>query len=195
MSREFTCSHCKRPLVRGSGMLFCPTCGERWPGSTDDEDPRTARSRPGTRARRDDDDDDYYEDDDEYERPSKRRRSGAPPGKVQAIAIMTLIGGILASIGALGVLAYIGLMGLATLGFGLLCCLWPGPYYGLTVGILAILKGAKLLGKDAQSLPPPKGTAIMLIINIVNFDIVNCVLGILILVFCSDPEVENWYRG
>jgi len=142
-----------------------------------------------------DDDDDL--DDDIRDRPSRRgRRSSAQrPGKVQAIAIMTLVGGILATINALAILAYIGMMGAATLGIGLLCCLWPGPYYGLTIGILATIKGSQLLGQDARSQPPPKGTAIMMIINIINVDIVNCVLGILVLVFCSDPEVEDFFRG
>jgi hypothetical protein len=147
-------------------------------------------------GQRDYDDDDYEEDD--YERPRRRsgvRRSDQRPGKVQAIAIMTLIAGIMATLSAVAWLSYIGLMGIATLGFGLLCCLWPGPYYGLTAGILAIVKGSKLLGKDAAHNPPPKGTAIMLIVNIINGDIVGCVLGIIILVFCADPEVEEWFRG
>ena len=78
--------------------------------------------------------------------------------------------------------------------FGL-CCLWPGGYYSLVLGIMATIKGSQLMGQDAHKLPPPKGTAIMMIINIINFDVVNCVLGILILVFCSDPEVEDWFRG
>jgi hypothetical protein len=143
----------------------------------------------------DDDDDDF--DDDIRDRPSRRGRRGTQqrPGKVQAIAIMTLIGGIWATLGALGWFGYVGVMGVATLGAGLLCCLWPGPYYGLAVGILAIIKGSQLLGQNARSQAPPKGTAVMLIINIINFDVVNCVLGILVLVFCSDPEVEDFFRG
>ena len=143
------------------------------------------------------DDDDDFDDDDLRDRPSRRgrRRTAERPGKVQAIAIMTLIGGIMATLQALGILAYIGLMGAATLGIGLLCCLWPGPYYGLTVGILAIVKGSQLMGQDARSLAPPKGTGVMLIINIINGDIIGCVLGILVLVFSSDPEVEDFFRG
>lgn len=141
-------------------------------------------------------DDDNYDDEDERpSRRSRRSRSGERPGKVQAIAIMTLIGGIVACLNAAGVLAYMGIMGAATMGFGCLCCLWPGPYYGLTAGILAIVKGSQLLGERARSLPPPKGTAILLIVNIVNLDVIGLVLGIIILVFCGDPEVEEFYRG
>jgi hypothetical protein len=35
----------------------------------------------------------------------------------------------------------------------------------------------------------------MQIVNIINFDVVNCVLGIVILVFLSDPEVKAYYQG
>jgi hypothetical protein len=137
-------------------------------------------------------------DDDDDDRPSwrgRRSRSGQRPGKVQAIAIMTLIGGIVACLNAAAVIGYVGIMGLASMGVGCLCCLWPGPYYGITAGILAIVKGSQLLGERAPSLPPPKGTAILLIVNIVNLDVIGLVLGIIILVFCSDPEVEEFYRG
>jgi hypothetical protein len=148
-------------------------------------------------SRRDYDDDiDDVVDDDYRDRPSRRGRRGADrPGKVQAIAIMTLVGGIIATLNALAILAYFGMTAVMTLGLGLLCCLWPGPYYGLVIGILAIIKGSQLMGQDARSLPPPKGIAIMMIVNIVNFDVVNCTLGIIILVFCGDPEVEEFFRG
>ncbi len=35
----------------------------------------------------------------------------------------------------------------------------------------------------------------MMIINIVNGDIANLALGIVVLVFCSDPEVESFFQG
>ncbi len=136
-------------------------------------------------SRRDyDDDDDFEDDDDDYrDRPSRRGRgrSAVRPGKVQAIAIMTLIGGIYAIVHFLGVAGSSG-------GF---CCLWPGLYYALVVGIMAIIKGSQLLGEQAPYQAPPKGIAIMMIINIINGDMINCVLGIIVLVFCSDPEVEG----
>ena len=151
-----------------------------------------------------DDDDDYddrkgdYDDEYEDERPSRRgsrRGKAQQPGKAQAIAIMTLIGGIVACLNSGLWLVNISIWGIGSFGIGFLCCLWPGPYYGITVGVLAIIKGAQLLGKDARSHAPPRGISIMMIINIINGDVINCVLGILNLVFCTDPEVENWYRG
>lgn len=144
----------------------------------------------GSRRDYDDDLDDDELDDDYRDRPSRRgrRKSAERPGKVQAIAIMTLIGGIQAAIFAL---IWLG----ADLSSFFCLCLWPGQYYTAVLAVLAIIKGAQLLGQDARSYPPPRGTAIMMIIDIINGDVVNCVLGILVLVFCSDPEVETFFRG
>jgi hypothetical protein len=63
------------------------------------------------------------------------------------------------------------------------------------VGIMAIVKGAALLGRDDWRQSPPRTIAIMQIINIINFDVTNCVLGIITLVFLNEPEVRRYYRG
>src|SRR5262245_14910072 len=60
------------------------------------------------------------------------------PDKVQAMAVMMLVGGILATLSGAGMLFYAGVAGLVTFGFGWLCCLWPGTYYNLVLGVLAI---------------------------------------------------------
>jgi hypothetical protein len=104
---------------------------------------------------------------------------------VQAIGIMTLVGGILA------VLQFLG----NGLGSTFICCLWPGLYYALVVGILAIIKGSALIGSRAHLETPPKAIAIMQIVNIINFDVPNCVMGILTLVFLGDPEVQGFFRS
>jgi len=126
---------------------------------------------------------------------SENAPSGAQqqPGKVQAIAIMTLIGGIIAIIASLswglsGIFA-----GLATFGIG--CILFVPACYSLVLGIMAIVTGAKLLGQAAYQEAPPTTIAIMQIINIISLDIVNLVLGILTLVFLKEPEVRAYYRG
>ena len=41
----------------------------------------------------------------------------------------------------------------------------------------------------------PRTIAIMQIINVVNCDTINVVLGILILVFLNDEEVKAYYRS
>jgi hypothetical protein len=136
--------------------------------------------RPSKRSRRDD------EYDDDYEEAPRRRRRRDKPSKVQAIGIMTLIGGILAL-----------LYGLSLLGFGVASCiglLWPGTYYAIVLGIMGLIRGIQLLGDKAYKESPPQGIAIMMIINVLNCDFVNLVLGILVLVFLSDEEVKNYFR-
>ena len=97
---------------------------------------------------------------------------------------MTLVGDILAILNFLAVGA----------SSGFVCCLWPGLYYGLVVGIMAIIKGAALISVNAANETPPKTIAIMQIVNIINFDIPNCVMGILTLVFLGDPEVVGFFK-
>lgn len=107
------------------------------------------------------------------------------PGKVQAIAAMTLAGGIWALLVALGAGAFSSGV----------CCMWPGTYYSLVLGILAVLRGANLLGERAYQEPAPTVIAIMQIVNIINADFPNVVLGILTLVFLGDEEVKRYFRA
>jgi hypothetical protein len=139
----------------------------------DDEDEEDYR--PSRRRRREEVDDEDDDDD--------RLRGDERPGKVQAIAIMTLIGGILATIISVGFMITV---------YGL--C-WPGTYYGLVVGIMGIVKGSQLLGQNAADQPPPSGLAVMQIINIINCDWVNLTLGIITLVFLGDEEVKSFFRS
>jgi hypothetical protein len=158
----------------------------------DDEDRPSRRGgdyvddRPSRRGRRDDDDDEDRPrirrtaddlDDDYDDRP---RRLNDKPGQIQAVAIMMLVGGIL------GVLVF--LLWAATC-FGLV---WPGIYFELVVGIMAIVRAANMLGRDDQG--PPRTLAILQIICIINLDLINCVLGIVSLVMLNDPQVQSYYR-
>lgn len=118
---------------------------------------------------------------------------GPQPGKVQAIAIMTLIGGIIAVLVAMTWGLYGIFAGLATVGIG--CILLIPACYSMILGILAIVKGAKLLGRTGYQEAPPRAIAILQIINIISCDAVNLVLGILTLVFLNEPEVSAYYRG
>jgi hypothetical protein len=110
---------------------------------------------------------------------------GRKPDKVQAIGVMMLIGGILATLLGLGL----------SVGSGFACCLWPGTYYSLVLGIMAIVRASNLLGEKAYTQTSPKGIAIMQIVNIINMDIANLVLGIVILTFLNEREVQAYFRG
>lgn len=208
MSSTISCPSCRRTLRVPESLLGqavkCPSCAHVFtaPDHADDEIPRLPappserlsprqapppeddyddEPRPSRRPRRDED----------YDDAPRRRRRTEKPGKVLAIAIMILIGGILAPVYA--VICF-GIIVAASMGVGLVCCFWPGPYYALVLGIMGIIKGARLLGEKAHQEAAPRGLGIMMIINIVNFDVGNLVLGIIVLVFLSDEEVKDYFQ-
>lgn len=207
MSLTISCPSCQRTLRVPESLLGqsvkCPSCAQTFtaPDQVEDEAPQSAAAprsegdyaeepRPSRRRPPEGDFDEDYDD-----VPRSRRSRREKPGKVLAIAIMILIGGILATLTGLGMLAYFGLIGAATMGIGLLLCLWPGPYFSLVLGIMGIIKGTRLLGEKAYRERPPQGIAIMMIVNIINCDLVNLTLGILVLVFLADEEVKDFFRG
>ena len=107
----------------------------------------------------------------------------AIPGKMQAISIMTLVGGILAILTCFGI-------GLGTAGF------WIPWIYSLILGIMATIKGSQMLGSNpAPAFASARTIAIMQIVNIINCDIPNLTMGIINLVFLSDPEVKEYLRS
>jgi uncharacterized membrane protein YiaA len=106
----------------------------------------------------------------------------AKPGKVQAIAIMQLVGGILAILTGIWI-------ALASL---FLYLVW---IYAIVLGILSIIRASKLLGADAYGAGNAKTIAIMQIVNILCCDVPNLAMGIIALVFQSDPEVQAYLEG
>jgi hypothetical protein len=122
---------------------------------------------------------------------------GGKPGKVQALAIMTLIDGILnivlVGLGwGLGILSVV--LGTAGVAFPVLICC-PVPIYAIVLGILEIIAATKLLPEPATTREFPKYLAIMQIINVISGGILSIVTGILALVFASDPEVVAYFQS
>jgi hypothetical protein len=110
------------------------------------------------------------------------------PGKVQAIAIMCLVDGILNILYGCG------------LGFGLLCsllcaCFAPIGVYPIVLGILEILYATKLMTDPIRADKPAQYLAIMQIVNIITGDAVSLAIGIISLVFYSDPEVTGYFEA
>lgn len=188
MAHLIACPECTKELQVPDDLLGttvqCPECKHTFSAqvaeaANQSPEPAEAKqdtAKKGSKMGRSDDDDDI-----DIGRP-RRSRGSEKPGKVTGIGVMMLIGGIEAILLALGAAG-------ATVG---MCCLWPGTYYSLVIGILAIVKASSILGADASRNPPPTGTAIMMIINIINGDILCLVLGIIILVFCGDEEVQGY---
>ncbi len=195
MAQLISCSECRKQLQVPDELLGktvqCPECGHMFIGAATATEPLSAsRPEPEPRHARDEKQEERsrYDDDDYDEVPNLRRsaggrRRGQKPSKVTNLGVLSLIGGIYAILWAVG---FGG-------GSGGLCCLWPGTYYSIVVGILAIVKGAALLGDSAYDTASPTGIGIMLIINIVNVDVVNLVLGVIILVSCNDDEVREYF--
>jgi predicted Zn finger-like uncharacterized protein len=210
MTQTIHCPSCQRMLRVPDSLLGqsvkCPSCEHTFTAPEDMEaaapPPPAARRQPVARAEEEEEDRRparpvtrrrEEEEDEDYRRPSRRRRRDDDgdedyrgrddkPGKVQAIGIMTLIGGIYGCLHAVGLMCTI---------YGL--C-WPGTYYALVMGIMAIVKGSQLLGQRGYEQEPPSGIAIMQIINVINCDFINLALGIVNLVFLGDEEVKDYFR-
>ena len=109
------------------------------------------------------------------------------PGKVKAIAIMTLAGGVWSVMVALG------------LGWGvaasmcLACCLIPSTVYSFVTGIMMIVQGILLLGNHPhRHLRRTRWTASLQIGCLLAADIPNVILGILNHVFLSNDAVKAY---
>ena len=74
------------------------------------------------------------------------------------------------------------------------CCLWPGTYFELVYGIMAIVRGMQLQ-QDRAFEHPPNGVCIMGIITIINGDIVNLTMGIIGLCLLGSKNVQRYFRG
>lgn len=109
------------------------------------------------------------------------------PGKVQAVAIMTLVDGILNILW--GLLLGLGVILLIIPSLGFIICYSPAVIYSIVVGVLEIISGAKLMKTPSRKFKV-KTIAILEIVNIVSFAFPSLVVGILNLVFYNDPEVK-----
>jgi hypothetical protein len=111
------------------------------------------------------------------------------PGKVQAIAIMTLINGILDVLWGVGLTISVIL---GTWGLGLFCA--PLTILPSVLGIFEIIYASKLLGNPPRKYPV-QTIAILQIIAIIYLDFIGPVIGILSLVFYSDPPVKQFIES
>jgi hypothetical protein len=114
----------------------------------------------------------------------------AVPGKVQAIAIITLVSGILNILYGIGFTLLGGTsFVVATIGIGLLCI----PYFLLPIalGIFEVIYGARLMGNPARKFNV-QTIAILEIVAIITGAVPSAVAGILNLVFYSDPPIKNY---
>ena len=115
------------------------------------------------------------------------------PGKVQAIGIMHLVSGILNLLWGIGYVFYGLIMGLTTLGIGLVCCC---PVFLLIpTGILVILSAIKHMKEPPEDLQPQPLVSYLEIAGILCCNWISMVIGIVGLVFLQDEEVKAYYRA
>lgn len=115
------------------------------------------------------------------------------PGKVQAIAIYTLVLGILHGLVALMLIAYGLIAGLLTFGIG--CIVWILVPIPLVTSILEIVYATKMLPDPVRPNTMGKIVAIAEISNVLYCGVLGLTGGILSLVFYSDPEVKAYLQA
>jgi hypothetical protein len=114
------------------------------------------------------------------------------PGKVQAIAILTLISGISNILWMLIVGVFILVGGLSSFGIG--CLLMPLVVPPIVLGIFEILYAVKLLPTPIRPTRPSNLIAILEIICILTTNPVPLAAGIVALVMYNDPEVSAYFQ-
>lgn len=119
--------------------------------------------------------------------------SSTKPGKVQAIAIIHLVSGILNVVaGLVNVLVFLYL-GFFT--FGLSCLfliLTPVP---VIFGILEILYATKLLADPIKISQPKTYISILEICSVLWCGVLQLTAGIITMVFYNDPEVKAYFAS
>ena len=109
------------------------------------------------------------------------------PGKVQAITIMMLINGILNILAGLGITASIVL---GTIGIGLICA--PFTILPTVLGIFEVISAARLLAEPPKPVKNLQTIAVLEIVAIICGNGISVVVGILNLVFLSEPVVKAY---
>ena len=112
------------------------------------------------------------------------------PSKATAIAIFTLVGGMIS-------MAWVLVVGWAIFAsFGLACCLIPGGLYSFIAGIFVTVRGFQLLGKNSVQILDRTGTAASLLIGgILAANFITLGLGIVIHVLLRSQEVEEYLEA
>ena len=110
------------------------------------------------------------------------------PGTVSAIAVMTLVSGIVNVLWALGLT---GTIVIGTLGIGLLCV--PVTILPAVLAIFEIIYGVRLLANPPRPTQPSQAIGILEICCILYGNVIALVVGILALVFYSEPEVKDYF--
>lgn len=111
------------------------------------------------------------------------------PGMFTALAIITLVSGILNIFYGLTITV---LIVIGTIGIGLLCA--PVTILPSILGIFEILYAIKLLSNPQQPVRFSQAIAIMEICCFITGNLLSAIAGILALVFYSDASVKAYFE-
>ncbi len=116
--------------------------------------------------------------------------AGAPkPGKVQTIAVLTLISGIT---NILWPIILYTITGLATIFVG--CLFLPFFMPPIVLGVFEIIYAAKILPDPIRPVKPSQAIAILEIISLLTGNLVSAAAGIVALLLYNDPEVRDFFE-
>jgi hypothetical protein len=120
--------------------------------------------------------------------PQSAARGADTPGLVTAIAILTLLSGL------------INIMWGLNIAFGLaisivLLCIAPLGLLPVVLGVFEILYAIKLLSSPPRKVPANQTIAILEVCSILFFNILSCIAGVLVLIFYTDPSVRTYFAG
>jgi hypothetical protein len=121
-----------------------------------------------------------------FENPSRK------PDRLTAIAVMTLVSGILNLFWSVGVFLAIILFGFGTFLVGCICL--PLGVYPLVLGVLEIVYAAKLFRTPiSPELKPAYHIAVMEIIDTLFGNLAALIVGVLALIFYNDLAVRHYF--
>ncbi|MEX1071457.1 MAG: hypothetical protein WEC37_02425 [Anaerolineales bacterium] len=110
------------------------------------------------------------------------------PSNVTALGVLNIVSGVINIVASLSIT-----FGLAISLVGLICV--PVTILPAILGVFEILYGIKLLATPPQPMRPLQAIAICQLITFLYLNVVSGVVGILALVFYSDPEVKAYFES
>lgn len=172
------CPHCGSTIEEGA--QFCPVCGRRL--SSAGQETRVITELPSSTVPPPPATPPAYEVP-SYRPPSQASYGALPmkPGKLQALAILNLVDGIINLLWGVGLVFTI--------------CAAPLGIYAIVLGVLEIMRATKILPDPIREVNTSRTLPIMQIVNIISGNVLSLVTGILTLVFNDDPEVQAYYRA
>jgi hypothetical protein len=114
------------------------------------------------------------------------------PDRLTAIAVMTLISGIINLFWSIGIFLLVAAFGVGTLLIGCVCL--PLGVYPLVLGILEITYATKLLRNPiSPALKPAYHFAVMEIIDMLFGNIFALIVGVAALILYNDVAIRRYF--